>query len=338
MNMQQHCIERDLLRLLPITSIPTYYQELHGGAAGNKFANECPIQYYYTKLDSHALIEGITAGTFDSLHVQKTELEVTRFSFDVLHDRQAELRERAQAEERERRSTARRMASMRENTQPRREKSEPTSDLKRFTASLFNKKGSFLFRQKSKETPVPDRPPLENTGLTRSVSRSSTFSASPSRRGSTASAMGGPRGTSTPQDEEAVLLYKRFLHHLHTHLRRFCIAATKEQCHDWANDYHNCQFLQSSDIFRLMNNVRTSPATVLATAAAVDPAASPSAGAGGGGLRLTKGNLKAAFDGPPDGMAKFGAISGARTPVNDDTHSIDSIGEELQNEKVGLES
>ena len=72
----------------------------------------------------------------------------------------------------------------------------------------------------------------------------------------------GPRGLSTPQDEEAVILYKRFLHYLHTHLRRFCLAATKEQCLDWANDYHNCQFLQSSDVFRLMNNVRTSPATV----------------------------------------------------------------------------
>ena len=43
MNMQQHCIDRDLLRLLPITSIPTYYRELHGGAAGNEFANECPV-------------------------------------------------------------------------------------------------------------------------------------------------------------------------------------------------------------------------------------------------------------------------------------------------------
>jgi hypothetical protein len=43
MNMQHHCIDRDLLRLLPITSIPTYYRELHGGAAGNEFANECPV-------------------------------------------------------------------------------------------------------------------------------------------------------------------------------------------------------------------------------------------------------------------------------------------------------
>jgi hypothetical protein len=209
--------------------------------------------------------------------------------------------------------------------------------LKRFTANLFNKKSSFLFRQKSKESPPTERPLQESTAaLSRSASRSSTFGgASPVRRGSTPSGVTGPRPMSTPQDEEAVTLYKRFLYHLHTHLRRFCIAASKEQCHDWANDYHNCQFLQSSDVFRLMNNVRTSPATVIATAAAVDPTTTVGAAAGGGGgLRLTKGNLKAAFEGPPEGMKNFPGISGARTPL-EDTLSIDSLGEELENEKVG---
>eukprot|EP00038_Savillea_parva_P028535 m.65625 g.65625 ORF g.65625 m.65625 type:complete len:1089 (+) comp8306_c0_seq1:172-3438(+) len=337
MNMQQHCMERDLLRLLPITSIPTYYQELHGGSAGNAFASECPIQYFYAKLDSHALVEGIPSGSFDSLHVQKTEQEVTRFAFDILHDRHAEMRERALAEERERRAASRRASSLRDTPPQRRDKgSDPGSDLKRFTASIM-KKTSF-FRQKSRDSPTGERPLIDPNGaaaLTRTPSRNSSYSSSPSRRGSTMS-IGTPRGMAVSQDEEAVFLYKRFLYHLHTHLRRFCTTASKEQCHDWANDYHNCQFLQSSEIFRLMNNVRTSPATVLATAAAVDPSAAPAGTPGAttsGPMRLTRGNLKAAFEGPPDGMANFPASPGSATP-GDDTMSVDSHGEEALNDKV----
>ena len=43
------------------------------------------------------MVEGVPSGAFDSLYVQKTEQEVTRFSFEILHDKLAEMRERTQA-------------------------------------------------------------------------------------------------------------------------------------------------------------------------------------------------------------------------------------------------
>lgn len=111
MNMQQHTTEREFLRLLPITSIPTYYQELHGGAAGNAFANECPVQYFYSKLDTQALKEGtigkhIQGDPYDSLYIQRTEQEVSRFSFDILHDKLAQVRDQLRTTHRDRRGAS----------------------------------------------------------------------------------------------------------------------------------------------------------------------------------------------------------------------------------------
>lgn len=57
-SMQQHSDEDEFLRLLPMTSIPTYYEELHGGAAGNDFSQQCPVHYRYSRLDPHALRDG----------------------------------------------------------------------------------------------------------------------------------------------------------------------------------------------------------------------------------------------------------------------------------------
>ena len=36
-------LEKQLLRLIPATTITTYYHELHGGAAGNRYSNRAPI-------------------------------------------------------------------------------------------------------------------------------------------------------------------------------------------------------------------------------------------------------------------------------------------------------
>jgi hypothetical protein len=85
-----------------------------------------------------------------------------------------------------------------------------------------------------------------------------------------------------PPDEEARLLQKRMLHYLHRHLHRFCPEATEEQCLEWANDYHNCQFLQSTEVFRLMINVRTSVETVAACLASVSVFGGGDGGAPGG--------------------------------------------------------
>eukprot|EP00040_Diaphanoeca_grandis_P032775 m.199425 g.199425 ORF g.199425 m.199425 type:complete len:1059 (-) comp32733_c2_seq1:42-3218(-) len=322
MSMQQHSMERDFLRLLPMTSIPTYYQELHGGAAGNNFEQECPIHYWYSKLDSQALLEGtlgkvVQGEPYDCLHIQRTEQEVTRFSFDILHDKLAQHRERYQLDaEREKNRSPNLSVSPRESSQP--PKAKPDAfDMKR-GSSFFGKRRSF-FGLSPKKPPSP---------VQRQASGSSKTTAANEQRSNSRTAFydGPARGLSAPQDEEARLLQQRTLHYLHQHLRRFCPNSSSEQCLDWANDYHNCQFLQSTEVFRLMMNVRTSAATVIATAASVQNHDV------GSGMRLTKSSLKAAFEGVVDAPAKpYHRVS----PVPSSVGSDDSVlHDEIQNEKV----
>lgn len=153
-----------------------------------------------------------------------------------------------------------------------------------------------------------------------------------------------PSGTVTSsQDDEARLLQQRTLHYLHQHLVRLFPGAPVEQCLDWANDYHNCQFLQSTEVFRLMSNVRTSPATVAAVRASVGTSASTlGAGThgddngadGSGSMRLTKSRLQAAFDDEPEESGRGGGGDNPPDSANTLTQSVSSVGNELMNEKI----
>eukprot|EP00041_Stephanoeca_diplocostata_P029813 m.888272 g.888272 ORF g.888272 m.888272 type:complete len:1078 (+) comp23637_c0_seq1:129-3362(+) len=343
MNMQQHTSEREFLRLLPITSIPTYYQELHGGAAGNAFANECPVQYFYSKLDAQALKEGtlgklIQGDPYDSLYMQKTEQEVSRFSFDILHDKLAQMRDELRTVQRDRRGS-----HVLQTPQGRKEAVGPTTPtpapdtgkkLGFFSASM-RKRSFFSLSPKKPPSPVSSAASgrsVSPAGGTRDRAAAGTRTPPPLYSGRTpAGAM-----TSSP-DDEARLLQQRTLHYLHLHLVRLSPGAAVEQCLDWANDYHNCQFLQSTEVFRLMANVRTSPATVAAVRASVGPSSAASAsttgtsGRGGGGegggssMRLTKSRLQAAFDDASD--------DGTVAPP-DDVADAASVGNELMNDKI----
>lgn len=327
MSMQQHSMERDFLRLLPMTSIPTYYQELHGGAAGNDYSQECTISYWYSKLDAQALEQGtlgkvVQGDPYDCLHIQRSESEVTRFSFDILHDKLAKRRERYQLEaERDRRYTTSVPPSPRD-TNLERKKSEGGEK-----RGFFSRKGRSFFSLSPKKPPSPVPRPSGKSSPQPDASR---VQSSPAIK---ANYMyeAPTRGMNAPQDEEARLLQQRTLHYLHRHLRRFCPTASSEQCLDWANDYHNCQFLQSTEIFRLMISVRTSPATVAATSASVRNRDALLEN-GMPAVRLTKSTLKAAFEGIPDGTASFKHVSPA--PSLGDMSNDSGMQDELENEKV----
>ena len=354
-------MERDFLRLLPMTSIPTYYQELHGGAAGNDYSQECTISYWYSKLDAQALEQGtlgkvVQGEPYDCLHIQRSESEVTRFSFDILHDKLAKRRERYQLEaERDRRYTTSVPPSPRD-TNLERKKSDGGEK-----RGFFSRKGRSFFSLSPKKPPsvssilmplptfalVPGggggctcsfpvtwalflQPVPRPSGKSSPQPDASRIQSSPSTK---ANYMyeAPTRGLNAPQDEEARLLQQRTLHYLHRHLRRFCPTASSEQCLDWANDYHNCQFLQSTEIFRLMISVRTSPATVAATSASVRNRDALLEN-GMPAVRLTKSTLKAAFEGIPDGTASFKHVSPA--PSLGDMSNDSGMQDELENEKV----
>lgn len=80
-------LDKQLLRLVPATTITSYYHELHGGAAGNLYSNRINIGYVYSKMDTEVLRAGtagktISNGCYDSLQVQQTEWEVSRFALE----------------------------------------------------------------------------------------------------------------------------------------------------------------------------------------------------------------------------------------------------------------
>ena len=280
-SMQQHSDEDEFLRLLPMTSIPTYYEELHGGAAGNDFSQQCPVHYRYSRLDPHALRDGtrgkaIQGDMYDSLRVQKSEHEVTRFSFDILQDKVAPHADYGKSEREKRRLARKEMLLSPSARKPE----TPSSEIRSKSLSYFKRKlASFPFGGGSKPS-TPDAKSLAPSPQQQSAADSGSMSSSAYDTSSSGVGVGGSGGSAyasepmmaspnAPPDEEARLLQKRMLHYLHLHLRRFCPQASPEQCLDWANDYHNCQCLQSTEVFRLMMIVRTSPDTVAACLASV---------------------------------------------------------------------
>jgi len=173
-----------------------------------------------------------------------------------------------------------------------------------FFASI--KKGKFFSLGSKTNSPAETRPPLTSTpGNSRMDGLASDFNAALNLSRHDV-AIPSPNA---PPDEEARLLQKRMLHYLHRHLQRFCPDATAEQCLDWANDYHNCQFLQSTEVFRSMMNVRTSPETVAACRAAVSRRS-----VSGNEVRLTKSVLQAAFEGKPRGSPSADFVTASQIP------------------------
>ena len=309
MSMKQHSGEDEFLRLLPQSSITTYYEELHGGAAGNDFSQECPLNYVYSRLDPHAVLDGtcgkaIQGDTYDSLTVQKGEHEVSRFTFDVLHDTAGPRLERLKSQ-REQRRLARKdsMGSFASSPSKLRERSE-SGEKRSFFASI--KKGKFFSLGSKSNSPTESRPPLSSTPATSRMDALQSDFNSTMTFARHEVAVPSPNA---PPDEEARLLQKRMLHYLHRHLQRFCPEATAEQCLDWANDYHNCQFLQSTEVFRSMMNVRTSPETVAACRAAVNRKNTPS-----NEVRLTKSVLQAAFEGKPRASPSSDFVMASQIP------------------------
>eukprot|EP00039_Didymoeca_costata_P014301 m.229604 g.229604 ORF g.229604 m.229604 type:complete len:1082 (+) comp15990_c1_seq2:1274-4519(+) len=319
MSMEQHSQEARFLRLLPLTSINTYYEELHGGAAGNDFSQNCPVSYIYARLDQLALQDGtrgkaIQGDMYDSLFIQKGEQDVSRFSFESVHDR---LNFRVdQSSEREQQRLARKESGVASPL-----KGDPTDSLKR-GLSFFKRRGFFSLGS-TKTTEI--RP--THTSSHGSLSTSSQLGGSGSYADLNSDFADREEVTSpnAPPDEEARVLQKRVLHTLHLHLRRFCPDMSAEQCLDWANDYHNCQFLQSTEIFRSMISVRTSPETVAACIASVSRYMS-------GELRLTKSAIKAAMEGSAgavDALAWHGDELGSPVMMSPDVTLTESENERI---------
>lgn len=245
--MWLHVKDDSLLRLLPVTSIPTYYDEsVDPTLASNAFATSCPIAYSYSLISPHALSDGTRlskskSDNYDGFRVQRSESEVQRFSFEKLRSAKAMRHGKVQ---------------LRQVDTIRRGRGSPSPTRRipgsgpRAGVGGATEAGTpgqrFFGRWRTKKLPTQyesrDRPP------------GGAVATSPS----SSQRIFGPTAS---EEEESKLLEGRLKHFLATHLKQDCRGLSNEQCMDCASEYRNAQFLQTTETYRLMLGVWTSPAT-----------------------------------------------------------------------------